>query len=153
MKPFLTLLFAALCAATGYGQTIRALGYNSTNGHMVAATNLVWTNSFNFSSNAVAAQVRTNLGLGAASSVEFNAITVTSIGVGNGTNSYFTVDEAMIEVAMPIEFAMDSAPQTRTNLGLGSGITTNRAFVSYNGTNYTTNSVSISNGVITGWTQ
>jgi hypothetical protein len=42
---------------------------------------------------------------------------------------------------------------TRTNLGLGSGITTNRAFVSYNGTNYTTNSVTISNGVITGWTQ
>lgn len=46
-----------------------------------------------------------------------------------------------------------NAGTTRTNLGLGSGITTNRAFVSYNGTNYTTNSVTISNGIITGWTQ
>lgn len=42
---------------------------------------------------------------------------------------------------------------SRTNLGLGGGITTNRTFVSYNGTNYTTNTVTISNGVITAWTQ
>ena len=41
----------------------------------------------------------------------------------------------------------------RTNLGLGGGITTNRTFVSYNGTNYTTNTVTISNGIITGWIQ
>ncbi len=46
-----------------------------------------------------------------------------------------------------------SADATRTNLGLGNGITTNRTFVSYDGTNYTTNSVTISNGIITGWTQ
>ena len=46
-----------------------------------------------------------------------------------------------------------TAGSARTNLGLGSGITTNRTFVSYNGTNYTTNTVTISNGIITGWTQ
>jgi len=40
-----------------------------------------------------------------------------------------------------------------SSFGLGGGITTNRTFVSYDGTNYTTNSVSISNGIITGWTQ
>jgi hypothetical protein len=49
--------------------------------------------------------------------------------------------------------ATTNADITRTNLGLGGGITTNRTFVSYNGTNYTTNSVTISNGIITGWTQ
>ena len=49
--------------------------------------------------------------------------------------------------------ATTNADITRTNLGLGSGITTNRTFVSYDGTNYTTNSVTISNGIITGWTQ
>lgn len=32
-------------------------------------------------------------------------------------------------------------------------ISTNRTFVSYDGTNYVTNSVTISNGIITGWTQ
>jgi hypothetical protein len=41
----------------------------------------------------------------------------------------------------------------RSSLGLNGGITTNRTFVSYNGTNYTTNTVTISNGIITGWTQ
>jgi hypothetical protein len=41
----------------------------------------------------------------------------------------------------------------RTNLGLGGGITATNTFVSYNGTNYTTNTVTISNGIITGWTQ
>ena len=49
--------------------------------------------------------------------------------------------------------AATGAAISRTNLGLGGGITTNRTFVSYNGTNYTTNSVTISNGIITGWTQ
>lgn len=38
-------------------------------------------------------------------------------------------------------------------LGLSGGISTNRTFISYNGTNYTTNTVTISNGIITGWTQ
>jgi hypothetical protein len=43
-----------------------------------------------------------------------------------------------------------NAATTRTNLGLGSGITTNITFVDA-ATN--TNTVSISNGIITGWTQ
>jgi hypothetical protein len=46
-------------------------------------------------------------------------------------------------------FGTNSVAATRTNLGLGSGITTNITFVA--GTN--TNSVTISNGIITGWTQ
>lgn len=49
--------------------------------------------------------------------------------------------------------ATSNAATTRTNLGLGGGITTTNTFVSYNGTNYTTNTVTISNGIITGWTQ
>jgi hypothetical protein len=46
-------------------------------------------------------------------------------------------------------FGTNSVAATRTNLGLGSGITTNITFVA--GTN--TNSVTISNGIITSWTQ
>lgn len=63
MKTLFTILLATICAASGYGQTIRTLGYNSTNGQIVAATNVIWTNAFNFSSSTVAAQVRTNLEL------------------------------------------------------------------------------------------
>jgi hypothetical protein len=43
-----------------------------------------------------------------------------------------------------------NAATTRTNLGLGNGVTTNVTFVDA-ATN--TNTVSISNGIITGWTQ
>lgn len=58
------------------------------------------------------------------------------------------ISSTAITVYSPITFASGS-PQTRTNLGLGGGITTNISFVV--GTN--TNSVTISNGIITGWTQ
>jgi len=76
MKRLLATLIAGLCAATSSAQTIKSLGYNSTNGVLVAATNVVWTNSFSFLTNTVAAQVRTNLGLGATSSATFNALHV-----------------------------------------------------------------------------
>jgi hypothetical protein len=49
-----------------------------------------------------------------------------------------------------LNFGTNSVAATRTNLGLGGGITTNITFVDLN-TN--TNSVAISNGIITGWTQ
>jgi len=63
MKRFFVTFFLAICAISANAQTIKALGYN-TNGNIVAATNVVWTNAFNFSTNTVAAQVRTNLSLG-----------------------------------------------------------------------------------------
>ncbi len=50
MKTLLTLLLA-LCAASGYGQTIRTLGYNTTNGQVVANTG---TNTLTFTNAGVA---------------------------------------------------------------------------------------------------
>jgi hypothetical protein len=83
MKPFLTLLLATLCAATSYGQTMKALAYNTTNGQIVAATNVVWTNAFSFSTNTVAAQVRTNFSLGATWLTNDNVTNFrTAIGLG-----------------------------------------------------------------------
>ena len=46
MKLLLTLLLATLCAATSYGQTIKTLGFNTTNGLVVANTG---TNVLTFS--------------------------------------------------------------------------------------------------------
>jgi hypothetical protein len=87
MKTILTLLLTTLCAATSYGQTIKSLGFNSTNGQVIAATNVVWTNAFNFSTNTVAAQVRTNLGLGLPALTNTNAANFrTAIELG-ATNS------------------------------------------------------------------
>ena len=164
MKHFLSIIFAAIFCASASAQTIRTLGYN-TNGQVVAATNVTWTNSFNFSTNTVAAQVRTNLGLGATNDVRFNSISIypedeneSSIAPGVdglvfkfGTNSSFELGGGVdVFYRVPIRFNnTTNAATTRTNLGLGSGITTNRTFVATG----VTNSVSISNGIITGWTQ
>jgi hypothetical protein len=88
---FLTLLLVALCAATGYGQTLKSLSYNTTNGQVVAATNVVWTNAFNFSTNAVAAQVRTNLSLGATWLTNNNVTNFrTAIGLGLSSSPSFS---------------------------------------------------------------
>jgi hypothetical protein len=85
MKTLTTLLALALFCATGYGQTIKSLGYNTTNGQVVyTGTNtLTFTNAFTISTNAVA-EVRTNLGLGATNEVQFAKVNsiLTSGGFG-----------------------------------------------------------------------
>jgi hypothetical protein len=150
MKHLLTLLaLLTILASPAAAQTIKTLGYNTTNGQIVAATNAVWTNAFNFSTNTVAGQVRTNLGLGAAwltntnvtnfrtdiglgtaNSVQFDDILAASIGVGVGATSRFTVDESMIEAGLPISFANSGAQaESRTNLGLGLAALTNSSNV------------------------
>ncbi len=86
---------------------------------------------------------------------------------GSGTSyGYGTVDPMSVLFYVLFDDGVGSEPpgyadgwyvydntNFRSAIGLGSGITTNRTFISYDGTNYTTNSVSISNGIITGWTQ
>jgi hypothetical protein len=237
MKTLLTLLLAAFCAATGYGQTIKTLGYNTTNGQVVySGTNTltlmgsngividagggqtitVNVSGINFqtgpngsvlnipSDNPVELgggvwddpSVRSSLGFStnlntfwkstnssdARSAVNLGATWLTNTNVTNfrtaiglgindtvtlayGTDAYIGQDGGGLYVEnfypdyiqcgqFGIGFGTtNSAATTRTNLGLGGGITATNTFVSYNGTNYTTNSVSISNGVITGWTQ
>ena len=106
------LLAAALAASPAAGQTIKSLGYNTTNGNIVAATNVTFTNSVGFATNARAA-TRTNLGgtsvgnsvftatnaaaaatavgLGTTNGVEFQTVKINlSTGIGNSlivTNS------------------------------------------------------------------
>jgi hypothetical protein len=64
MKTLFTLLLATLCAATGYGQTIKTLGYNTTNGQVVySGTNiLTFTTSVNFASDAFGSSFETGSG-------------------------------------------------------------------------------------------
>jgi hypothetical protein len=152
MKTILTLLLiATICAATSYGQTIKSLGFNSTNGQVIAATNVVWTNAFNFSTNTVAEQVRTNLGLGATWLTNTNVTNFrTAIGLG-ATNEVtfrmiladaFTARTNVIEFYKPMwigdsgtndifQFELGSADQAkaRTNLGLSLPALTNTSNV------------------------
>ena len=128
------------------------------------------TNSENF---------RSAIGLGTLSSVVFNSLSLAgALTATNGVNfsggasilgggslnvrspgnilaASFSSTNGQIFGNLTVlgSMSVTNSAETRTNLGLGGGITTNRTFVSYNGTNYTTNSVTISNGIITGWTQ
>jgi hypothetical protein len=88
---------------------------NFRNAIGLGATWLTNTNVTNF---------RTDIGLGTNSIVQFGEIVVPTLGVGSGTNSYFSANAENVETALPIEFALDSAGGTRTNLGIPwSGLT------------------------------
>jgi hypothetical protein len=90
MKHLLTILLLAACAATGYGQTIKTLGYNTTNGQVVySGTNpLTFTNAPAFTA---AAQTRTNLGLGATAQTIFKVMT-NDLSITNQTNATTITD-------------------------------------------------------------
>jgi hypothetical protein len=81
----LLLAAAALAVAPAAGQTIKSLGYNTTNGNIVAATNVTFTNSVGFATNARAA-TRTNLGGTTVGNAVFTATNAaaaaTAIGLG-----------------------------------------------------------------------
>lgn len=66
MKRFFTTLATIALCASASAQTVKPLAYNLTNGTVMVSTNVTWSNSFKFSTNTVAAQVRTNLLLSAA---------------------------------------------------------------------------------------
>ena len=94
------LLAAALAAAPAAGQTIKSLGYNTTNGNIVAATNVTFTNSVGFATNARAA-TRTNLGgttVGNAVFTATNAAAAASA-VGLGAENLVTFGSAFIGTA------------------------------------------------------
>jgi hypothetical protein len=134
----LILLAAALAASPAAGQTIKSLGYNTTNGNIVAATNVTFTNSVGFATNAQAA-TRTNLGgttvgdsvftatnaaaaataigLGTANDVTFNRV---QVGGATFTADDFSGGNFEITAAHALTFASGGTPgATLTNLGLG----------------------------------
>jgi hypothetical protein len=148
-----------------------AISFNATTNADITRTNLGL--GWSALTNTNASNFRSAIGLGPTNNVTFADITASGVVAGltygsafiaQDTNIYPIYTNTVISVSgfdglqfhNPIgetNLANILATKTRTNLGLGGGITTNRTFVSYNGTNYTTNSVTISNGIITGWTQ
>ena len=96
---FLSILCAVILAAPATAQTIKSLGYNTTNGQIVAATNAVWTNAFSFSTNTVAAQVRTNLLLGWSALTNTNSANFRSA-IGLGTFNSVVFDSLSLAGAL-----------------------------------------------------
>ena len=133
------LLAAALAASPAAGQTIKSLGYNTTNGNIVAATNVTFTNSVGFATNARAA-TRTNLGLPFAALTNTNTTGFnTALGLANlPDDNGFAVSSAQVlwdnaaggQVGVYVDdgdpiFGPSGASPWRSALGLGLPALTN----------------------------
>jgi len=169
MKTLTTLFALALFCATGYGQSVKSLGYNTTNGEVVyTGTNtLTFTNAFTVATNAVA-QVRTNLGLGSLSVGTFSAQTnlalkvSTNLVVTNGAIIATDIVVGQIEARRffvegtdddPIQF---DQPEQAVKFvrALAGSTNTNQPFsgtVSIFDFNEDSHVVIISNGIILDW--
>jgi hypothetical protein len=130
---FLTILLATLCAATGYGQTMKALSYNTTNGVVAySGTNqLTFTNgTINFSNIVVGGFTTTSqLNVG-------DIQIVTNRLIFNTTNSGFQFS------------AGASATQLRNDLGLGSTNSTTFRNITSDGNIVITNQSATNNGIL-----
>jgi hypothetical protein len=171
---FLTLLLATLCAATGYGQTMKALSYNASNG-VVLAPSITFTSQVSILGVNVApdgmlqyegndvlelssstflsavqfsqpAATRTNIGLGATWLTNNNVTNFrTAIGLGETSEPQF---QAILLTEGTNTFTLSAlAGVNRTNLGLGATNIVTFAGLTNNG-DITINSTTASNGLL-----
>lgn len=141
----LILLAAVLLywVAPAHGQTIKSLSFNTTNSTVVSTNQIFFTRLATLGGTAAdpsfAAVSGTNtIGLFASSVIGIGPYLGFSY---NGTR-VFLISSNAIRAENPITFnTTTNAATTRTNLGLGSGLTTNVAG---------TNTLVFSNGILTG---
>jgi hypothetical protein len=109
MKHLLTTLLLATLCATGYGQTIKSLGYNTSNNVIVGPTNtnsLVFSNETTFINSAF-------FGGG-------------DIRIGNGSLDFGGTERISLEeTRFAGDWTFDQPGSVRTNLGLGATWLTN----------------------------
>jgi len=131
MKTILTLLLVTLCAATSYGQTIKTLGYNASNGRVVYSG----TNTLAFS-NAVSFENQITIG----SDMLYTGSGFEGFGKelnfeedywSGNSNRFIFEGFSEIEFAnFPLNFGSSVAiAQTRTNLGIPLAALTNTSNV------------------------
>jgi hypothetical protein len=131
MKKLFTLLLATLCAATTYGQTIKALSYNSTNNTIVATQRVTFPALGVATGSAAAPSLTYAIGTNV-----FGTFATTALGVGpylgfsvNGTRQFYIATNT-IRAELPISFSTTTnAAETRTNLSLGLPALTNTSNV------------------------
>jgi hypothetical protein len=138
LRLLILLAAAALAAAPAAGQTVKSLGYNTTNGQIVysGSNSLTFTNALQFSTNARAA-TRTNLGLGATwltntSATNFrtdiglgttNAVGFRSVEVSDGINAGIM---RFTNITSGIQFLVGGTPKvsfTATNSEFATNVT------------------------------
>jgi hypothetical protein len=117
MKTFFALLLTTLCAATTYGQTMKALSYNASNGVVAySSTNaLTFTNGF----NAPSLNYNNKVVFSAEEDSIFSQNSGAGESVANWQSDFWTF-------RVPVTFdTTNIAAQTRSNLGLPLAALTN----------------------------
>jgi hypothetical protein len=146
MKTFFTILLATLCAATGYGQTMKALSYNTSNNQVFAnigTNNLTFTNNLNIAPSAL---LRFD---GGNTHIDASGFYATQFG------SFLSFEEQRLRMNDANVFEWDSngvvtfgnVAATRTNLALGASNIVTFAGLTNNG-DITINSTTASNGLL-----
>lgn len=120
------LIAILLTASAAYSQTIKTLGYNTTNGEVAYSGSniLTFTNPLGFSN---AATTRTNLGLGASWLTNSNSpatTNATNLTAGTLPDARLSTNVAILS-NLPSWATTTNADVARTNLGLGASWLTN----------------------------
>lgn len=122
MKHLLTIVLTAILCATATAQTIRTLGYNSTNGQVVANTTnaLTFTNETRFSGGDIIIQSPSISWASAGSGVNLEELYLHFEG-----QEKLRWQEEDIEISVPFSFSgTNSASTTRANLGFSTNLNT-----------------------------
>jgi len=131
----LAALFLVLAASAAYGQTVKSLGYNTTNGRVVySGTNaLTFTNSL-----AVATASGSSLSIGNTNSqIRRDPGSGSLVLTANANTNIFEFrSNGTLQISGPISFGLTTnaagyAATTRTNLGLGLPALTNTNAASF----------------------
>ena len=139
MRHLLAILFLAALCVTANAQTVRTLAYNTTNNTVVGPTNanaLVFTNVPAFPDLRIDESGEEPVFL----KNESGALHLT---FSTNNSAIVSVTDSLAYFGVAIEWATSTAAaSTRTNLGLGAGLTTNVVAG--------TNTLVFSNGILTG---
>ena len=161
MKTFLTILLATLCVATGYGQTMKALSYNTTNGVVAysGSNTLTFTTSANFEADIFASSFETVSGSNytqlTPDGLQFGhagiaSATRTNLGLGAAwlTNTNATNFRSAIGLSLP---ALTNTSNVTTMRALAGSTNTNQPYsgvITYKDDVDDINTLTVSNGII-----
>ena len=161
MRHLLALLAAlTLLAAPAAAQTIKSLGFNTTNGQVVANTGtnvLTFTNAISVSGGQILSPMGTTnfvgVGVGSTSSgLASDGFIQGNIGiVDDGNLIALFGNGAGVYMYRPITFA-SGVEQTRTNLGLGLGLLTNTSITNFQSAMFSTNTAPTNTTNAAAWT-
>jgi|LakMenEpi03Aug12_release.lakeMendotaPanAssembly.Ray.scaffolds.fasta_scaffold395863_1 hypothetical protein len=114
------IVLAILCAATSFGQTIKTLGFNTTNGQVVANTGtnvLTFTNPVNFGGDMVISNSFVTYG---SASIDLEEAQLEILG-----SSVFQWSDVELTASVPLAFNnTTNAATTRASLGFSTNLNT-----------------------------